>query len=127
MIPFAAALATIRLRKRATPETVGQALADLRRELMDDAAPSEDEAAQAFALLGRIAAVDNLPPDADLIAQTVDLIAFRIKATSRAEAWRACRLEPTRGREMLNERRPLRDWSVWLNLRGAALDWTPGS
>lgn len=65
--------------------------------------------------------IDDMPPATDDVALLLDAIAFRIGATTRADAWRSIGINPNRGRDLLARNAQAVDWPIWFTLRTAAL------
>lgn len=79
--------------------------------------------ALAYREWGRLRAIsiNDMPPSTDHVALLLDTIAFKIGATSRAEAWRHIGVNPNRGRDLLARNAQAVDWPIWFTLRHAAL------
>ena len=102
----------------------GTAQAKLRRDIL----ARRDEAIEARAIDARrerdrlmAIQIEDMPPDTDDVALLLDTIAFRLGETTRAAAWRACGINPDRGRGLLARSAHAVDWPIFHTIRHTAL------
>lgn len=98
----------------------GRAQAELRSTIMLAPASVTDEAMQAWKRITGIT-VDGMPPDPDDVSLLIDAIAMRHGFTDRASAWRACGINPNRGRDLLSRQAHSVDWPIWFTIRHTAI------
>lgn len=116
----------LRFRAERASSAPGAALAALRVAIASEdddgrlSAARHQLVAQEAARILRIN-LDDMPPATDDVALLVDAIAFRIGATTRADAWRSIGINPNRGRDLLARNAKAVDWPIWFTLRAAAL------
>lgn len=101
---------------------MGNSLVELRKAIAADPV-TEYGAACAGDEVSRILSVtiDDMPPDTDDVALLLDAICFRRGFTNRADAWRACGINPNRGRDLLARNSKAVDWPIWFILIHEAL------
>ena len=110
-------------REQAPSVGQGAALAKLRHDIAQTA-PSVAFFDRSSALFSRLMSVSipDMPPSVDDVSLLVDILAFRLGATSRADAWRAIGMNPNGARNLLTGDRARNvTWPVWKTLRDAAL------
>ena len=98
----------------------GRAQAELRRTIMLMEPAITDEVVKAWKRITR-RTMDDMPPGSDDVSLLIDAIAMRHGMTDRASAWRACGINPDRGRDLLARSAQAVDWPLWFTIRHTAL------
>ena len=126
MTPLNAARAALAFRHwLGNSGTSGAAAVKRRKQLIEMDWDADTDTKPALIALGSIAAQEEMPPPTDLVSLTIDIVAFRIEATGRAEAWRSIGIQPNTGRDLMARNAGAVHWPTWAALRGAALDVWP--
>ncbi|MEC9346041.1 MAG: hypothetical protein VYB54_07425 [Pseudomonadota bacterium] len=124
MTPLERAL-VVRALSRGENEAVrGAALAVLRQDVLTGAHAGHPAAAAAPEVRAAIMAlaVDDMPPDPDMVGLLLETLSQRLDGMGYAAAWRHIGVNPNRGRDLLARSWQSVDWPIWKTLRDAALE-----